>query len=144
MVIFLVLFILSEYIDKVYISAMSFRTGTVAMHSSAAPQQIPATVADAAFDEDGFLVDGERWHSGLATALAAEEGLDALGEQHWRILDFIRDYHARFGAVPMLRRVCRREGIDRQRMKRLFGSCRSAWRIAGLPNPGEEAKAYMN
>ncbi len=114
------------------------------MHSSAIPQQILATAPDLVFDEDGFLLDGERWDQDLAIALAAAEGLDALGEQHWRILDFIRDYHARFGAVPMLRRVCRREGIDRQRMKRLFGSCRSAWRIAGLPNPGEEAKAYMN
>jgi hypothetical protein len=26
----------------------------------------------------------------------------------------------------------------------LFSDCRSLWRIAGLPNPGEEAKAYMN
>jgi tRNA 2-thiouridine synthesizing protein E len=28
-------------------------------------------------------------------------------------------------------------------MQHLFPSPREAWRIAGLPNPGEEAKAYM-
>jgi tRNA 2-thiouridine synthesizing protein E len=28
-------------------------------------------------------------------------------------------------------------------VQRLFGGCREAWRIAGLPNPGEEAKNYM-
>jgi len=26
----------------------------------------------------------------------------------------------------------------------LFSSCKTLWLIAGLPNPGEEAKSYMN
>jgi len=26
----------------------------------------------------------------------------------------------------------------------LFPSCLAAWRIAGLPDPGEEAKAYLS
>ncbi len=104
-------------------------------------QPVPASVI---FDEDGFLVDGGAWNPDLAREIAAEEGVGGLGYEHWRILHFIRGYHAEFGAVPMLRRVCRREGIDRRRLKHLFRSCRSAWRIAGLPNPGEEAKSYMN
>ena len=96
------------------------------------------------FDEDGFLVDGAAWDVELARRIAADEGVPKLGYEHWRILHYIRTYHERFGAVPMLRRVCRQGGIDRRRLKRLFTSCRSAWRIAGLPNPGEEAKVYMN
>ena len=39
----------------------------------------------------------------------------------------------RFPAIP-LERMC---------MPDLFRSVRTAWRVAGLPNPGEEAKAYM-
>jgi tRNA 2-thiouridine synthesizing protein E len=39
--------------------------------------------------------------------------------------------------------VCRTHDLDRNAIKNLFGGCRQAWRIAGLPNPGEEAKAYM-
>ena len=37
-----------------------------------------------------------------------------------------------------------RMGLDPRQAHHLFSSCRSLWRIAGLPNPGEEAKAYMN
>jgi tRNA 2-thiouridine synthesizing protein E len=43
-----------------------------------------------------------------------------------------------------MRLVCRAAGLDPSQAHRLFSSCRSLWRIAGLPNPGEEAKAYMN
>jgi len=25
-----------------------------------------------------------------------------------------------------------------------FTTCLGAWRVAGLPNPGEEAKSYLN
>jgi tRNA 2-thiouridine synthesizing protein E len=33
--------------------------------------------------------------------------------------------------------------LGKYAVDRLFGGCREAWRIAGLPNPGEEAKSYM-
>lgn len=96
------------------------------------------------FDEDGFLAAGEDWNVDLANAIAREEGIERLSYEHWRILHFIREYHERYGAVPMLRRVCRHNGVGRTKVKDLFRSCQSAWRIAGLPHPGEEAKSYMN
>lgn len=34
-------------------------------------------------------------------------------------------------------------GLDADCLHQLFRSPRQAWRIAGLPNPGEEAKAYL-
>jgi tRNA 2-thiouridine synthesizing protein E len=33
--------------------------------------------------------------------------------------------------------------MDKHAVQRLFGGCRAAWRIAGLPNPGDEALSYM-
>lgn len=96
------------------------------------------------FDEDGFLLAPETWTIDLARDLARGEGIPRLDYEHWRVLHFIRDYHARFGAAPLIRRVCRQSGLARNDVKRLFASCRSAWRIAGLPHPGEEAKTYMN
>jgi len=45
--------------------------------------------------------------------------------------------------VPLMRRVCRSQNLDRDSVKDLFGNCLNVWKIAGLPNPGEEAKAYM-
>ncbi len=96
------------------------------------------------FDEDGFLLPTSHWNLELANAIALEEGIERLSYDHWRILHFIREYHDRFGAVPLMRRVCRKNRVERGQIKRLFASCQSAWRIAGLPHPGEEAKAYMN
>jgi dissimilatory sulfite reductase related protein len=104
----------------------------------------PVQAQPTAFDEYGFVMEPEHWDAQLARHIASSEGIEHLGYEHWRILHFIRDHHARFGSVPLMRRVCRRNGIQRQQVKRLFSSCRSAWRIAGLPNPGEEALAYMN
>ncbi|KAA3630164.1 MAG: TusE/DsrC/DsvC family sulfur relay protein [Proteobacteria bacterium] len=96
------------------------------------------------FDEDGFMVEPGIWDIEMARNIAREEGIERLGYDHWRILHFIRDYHAQFGAVPLMRRVCRHNQVQRHQVKKLFASCRAAWRIAGLPNPGEEAKSYMN
>jgi hypothetical protein len=42
-----------------------------------------------------------------------------------------------------MRLICRAAGLDRHKAHKLFGSCRNLWRVAGLPNPGEEAKSYM-
>lgn len=116
------------------------------MHSVARVQPaeplLPAGVEF--FDEDGFLTTPATWDVDLANAIARDEGIERLSYEHWCVLHFIRDYHDRFGAVPLMRRVCRNNRLERQAVKRLFSSCQSAWRIAGLPHPGEEAKTYMN
>lgn len=104
----------------------------------------PDSPGNGAFDEDGFLVVPGQWDVDLANAIAREEGIERLSYEHWRILHFIREYHDRFGAVPLMRRVCRNNRIEKGQVKHLFRSCQSAWRIAGLPHPGEEAKIYMN
>jgi tRNA 2-thiouridine synthesizing protein E len=105
---------------------------------------IANTVGNELLDEDGFLRHTEHWSTDLANHLARHEGIERLSYDHWRVLHTIREYHSRFGAVPLMRRVCRENRIERQRVKQLFNSCQSAWRIAGLPHPGEEARAYMN
>ena len=33
--------------------------------------------------------------------------------------------------------------MDKHCVDKLFHSQREAWRVAGLPDPGEEARAYM-
>jgi tRNA 2-thiouridine synthesizing protein E len=43
-----------------------------------------------------------------------------------------------------MRRVCKANGLQKEEIKSMFGSCRAIWRIAGLPHPGEEAKTYMS
>lgn len=115
------------------------------MHASPTlPAIDPALIGWPAFDESGFLVDGEHWSSGLAECLAELDGVGPLGAEHWRVIHLVRQRHQELGALPVMRLVCRAAGIDPQRAHRLFSSCQQLWRIAGLPHPGDEALAYMN
>ena len=95
------------------------------------------------FDEDGFLVDPTLWSEQTGYHIAATRGIGPLQQKHWEILHFLRDRYLRLGAIPPMRSVCRNSALSRQDIKRLFGSCLEVWRIAGLPNPGDEVKAHM-
>ncbi len=95
------------------------------------------------FDEDGFLSDPSTWTQELAREIARLDGFGPLTKDHWAIIEFVRDRYFRFGAMPLMRRVCRVNNLKTDAVKQLFGSCKTLWRVAGLPNPGEEAKAYM-
>lgn len=95
------------------------------------------------FDEDGFLIHPGLWNEGMAREIAEREGIDALSDGHWRVIRRVRDKYLSLGAVFSLRQACRGSGISQAEIGRLFGGCRAVWRIAGLPNPGEEARSYM-
>lgn len=95
------------------------------------------------FDEDGFLIDPLLWSEQMGHNIAEIRGVGPLQTSHWAVLYFLRDRYLRLGAIPPVRRICRSSALSRKDMKALFGSCLELWRIAGLPNPGEEAKAYM-
>lgn len=96
------------------------------------------------FDEDGLLIDPELWNEALAREIAAREGVGELGEAHWRVIYTLRKHYARFGAAPAMIQVCRLHGQPRGWVHDLFHTCLNAWRVAGLPNPGEEAKTYLS
>lgn len=95
-------------------------------------------------DEEGFLLDPNHWTPELATELAGAAGIEGLEDIHWQAIEFLRRKYLDLGALPPMRRVCRHLGVDRYHVKTLFGGCRQLWQIAGLPNPGEEAKTYMD
>ena len=96
------------------------------------------------FDEDGFLTESECWSSDLADQLARQAGMDQLTAKHWEVIRIVRERYFSIGALPVMRLLCRAAGLDPSQAHQLFSSCRSLWRIAGLPNPGQEARAYMN
>ena len=83
------------------------------------------------------------WDVTRATALARELGVDELTEAHWRVLHALRALHQEFGVAPSMVQVHERTGLDAEAIDRLFGNPYVAWRVAGLPHPGEEAEAYM-
>jgi len=98
----------------------------------------------ARFDEDGFLLDPRVWSEALARRLAQTDGVGPLSETHWRVLHFLREHHLSHGTLPPLSYVAWVFGVDRHELRELFHGERELWRLAGLPNPGEEAKAYMH
>jgi len=96
------------------------------------------------FDEDGLVRDFSLWSETLAETMAEEAGIGPLTEQHWKIIRAMREHYAKLGAAPAMHRVCHDAGVERHLVNDLFGYCLVAWRVAGLPNPGEEAKAYLS
>ncbi|WP_306599385.1 TusE/DsrC/DsvC family sulfur relay protein [Geothrix sp. 21YS21S-2] len=89
-------------------------------------------------NEEGFLVDPGVWDEELALALARqEEGLEALNEQHWSVIRFIRGHFLEHEAAPMVRQVCKGSGVPLKQIYDLFpgGPARGACKLAGLPKP---------
>lgn len=103
-----------------------------------------ASAASTWFDGDGFLTEPVNWTPSLAERIARQEDIGDLTAKHWEVIHFVRERFFSIGALPVMRLVCRAVGLDRSKAHELFSSCKSLWRIAGLPNPGEEAISYMN
>ena len=96
------------------------------------------------FDEDGFLTDPDLWTQPLAETLARDHGFDGLNPEQWRVIHWLRRHFYEFGTPPSAHQVCHDNGLPHDCIDGLFHrDLRAAWRIAGLPNPGEEAKTYM-
>ena len=90
-----------------------------------------------ALSQDGFLVDPDDWSPEVAEAMAEEEGIGPLTDEHWRVLEFCRSDSAGGGSAPGLRRVTKELGIPPKDMYRLFprGPGTLAARLAGLGKP---------
>ncbi len=97
----------------------------------------------AVFDLDGFLIDPAMWSEGLADRIAQNDGIGPLDEAQYELLHALRDAFSRHRNVTALSHVCHLVGQSADCMQHLFPNPREAWRLAGLPNPGEEAKAYL-
>jgi tRNA 2-thiouridine synthesizing protein E len=94
-------------------------------------------------DADGFLIDPDLWSEPMACVITAVDGRGTLEQAHWAVIYYLREHFLTYGALPPISQICHAHGMQRERVKQLFGSCRAAWRTAGLPNPGAEALAYM-
>jgi tRNA 2-thiouridine synthesizing protein E len=95
------------------------------------------------FDEKGYLIDPQDWDRDLALRIASDLGVKELEEAHWRVVDHIRDRYLADGSLPWLTHVCKELHLGESCFHRLFGGPVEAWKIAGLPDPGEEARVYM-
>lgn len=88
-------------------------------------------------DEDGFMTSPDAWTEDAARALAATEGVDNLTDDHWKLINYLRDYYQQFGVAPMIRKLCKQTGYDLKTVYELFpsGPAKGACKVAGLPKP---------
>ena len=95
------------------------------------------------YDKDGFFLHPAQWDLALAQRIAYAEDMGELDDIQQQLLLTLRDEFQKFGAVTALSHICHLNGLEADCLHQLFRTPRQAWRIAGLPNPGEEAKAYL-
>ena len=89
-------------------------------------------------NEEGFLLNPEEWNEEVAKGLAkAEEGLEELSDDHWAIINYIREYYLEKNLAPMVRKICKTTGFQLKYIFELFpsGPAKGACKLAGLPKP---------
>jgi dissimilatory sulfite reductase related protein len=88
-------------------------------------------------DEDGFIQDPDQWDEKVALDLAKTEGVNELSEEHWVLVNFLRNYYLKFGIAPMIRKVCKETKFDLKKIYDLFpsGPAKGGCKVAGLPKP---------
>ncbi|NLG74162.1 MAG: TusE/DsrC/DsvC family sulfur relay protein [Chloroflexi bacterium] len=88
-------------------------------------------------DEDGFIQDPSCWNEEIARAIAETEDVHELTEDHWKVINYLREYYQQYGIAPMIRKLCKETGFQLKYIYELFpsGPAKGACKIAGLPKP---------
>ena len=88
-------------------------------------------------DEDGFIQDPNDWDENVANDLAETEGVIELTADHWKLVNYLRDYFLKNGIAPMVRKLCKETGFKLKYVYKLFpsGPAKGACKVAGLPKP---------
>jgi len=94
-------------------------------------------------DAEGYLVNLDEWSEELATTLAKTDDLE-LQEDHWKIINYMRNVFSDTGTAPNLRFLMKglkeefgTEWGDKKFLFELFpfGPAKQAGRYAGTPKP---------
>lgn len=95
-------------------------------------------------DDEGYLLNVSDWSVEVAQQLAAQQNL-ALNEQHWAIIDCIRQFYQQYQRSPttrvLLKYLGQQLGAERASsiyVMSLFGDgtpAKTVARLAGLPKP---------
>ncbi len=88
-------------------------------------------------NEDGFLTEMSGWTREIAKHLAEKNNLGPLTEDHWKVIDFVRDYYLEWGEGPPIVKIGKQTGFTAKHICEMFpcGVAKGAYRLAGLPRP---------
>jgi len=101
---------------------------------------MPKTVlggVDIEVDEDGFIQEPEKWNHAMAEDLAKEENAHPLSEDHWKVINYLRDFYLKSKIAPPVRMLCKHTGFKLSYINKLFpsGPAKGACKVAGLSKP---------
>ena len=94
-------------------------------------------------DEEGYLLTLADWTPEAAAHLAEEEKV-TLTDNHWEVLNFLREYYMEYQIAPAVRvltkAIGKKFGPEKGNSKYLYdlfpyGPAKQACKIAGLPKP---------
>jgi len=88
-------------------------------------------------DQNGFIQEPEKWDRAVAGDIARTEGAYPMTEDHWKVVDYIRECYSQLGIAPPIKMVIKRTGYDLKTINKLFpsGPAKGACKVAGLPKP---------
>ena len=94
-------------------------------------------------DEEGYLVNLSDWNCDLAILIAEDEDIE-MSDDHWEVIDFLRQYYEDFQIAPAVRvltkAIKKSMGPEKGNSAYLYelfpyGPGKQACKIAGLPKP---------
>ena len=94
-------------------------------------------------DEEGYLTNREDWSEDVAKEMARVDNCD-LSENHWEVINFLREYYDEYQIAPAVRvltkAIGKKLGPDKGNSKYLYelypyGPAKQACKYAGLPKP---------
>jgi tRNA 2-thiouridine synthesizing protein E len=88
-------------------------------------------------NDEGFFEQPDQWNRDIAVELAREEGIDPLTDQHWQVIDFMRQEYFEKGTGPTVRMLGKTSGVSVKELYQLFpkGPAKIAAKVAGIPKP---------
>lgn len=94
-------------------------------------------------DEEGYLLNLAEWTKDAAEHMAEEEKVP-LTDNHWEVINFLREYYNEYQIAPAVRvltkAIGKKFGAEKGNSKYLYdlfpyGPAKQACKIAGLPKP---------
>jgi len=89
-------------------------------------------------NDEGFLTNPAEWNKDIAAVIAKEEGIAALSDGHWKVIEYCRGEANKLGGKsPTLRQITVGTGVQTKDLFALFpkGPAKKVARIAGLGKP---------
>ena len=88
-------------------------------------------------NDEGFMTDPSEWNKDIAVAIASEEGITELTDEHWTVINYCREAGMESGVSPTLRNITKGAGVPTKQLFGLFpkGPAKKVSKISGLGKP---------